>query len=101
MVNSPLDRIRTKFTPPEVARRWGVDAAKVIAWIRSGELRAIDAATRRGGRPRYLIDAVAIADFEALRATVPPAPRAVRRRRSRPAEVVEFFGPNGEILRTI
>jgi hypothetical protein len=30
---------RTELTPPEVAARWGVAPEKILAWIRSGELR--------------------------------------------------------------
>lgn len=73
---------RTKSTPPQVAERFGVSADKVLAWVRSGELRAIDAATRKGERPRYLIDESDLAEFERSRAVVPPTPvaRAPRRR---------------------
>lgn len=52
--------------------REGVAAGKVLAWIRSGELRAFDAALRAGGRHRYLIDEADVLAFE--------APRAGRRR---------------------
>jgi len=41
------------LTPPQVAKRFAVDPAKVLCWIRGGELRAVDLATRTGGRPRY------------------------------------------------
>jgi hypothetical protein len=53
---------------------------KIVNWIKSGELRAIDASTRRGGRPRYLIDLRDVAEFEERRATQ-AAPRPRRRRR--------------------
>jgi hypothetical protein len=43
---------RKKITPPQLAAQWGVDVAKIITWIRSGELRAINAATDRNGRAR-------------------------------------------------
>src|SRR5437660_5835359 len=43
---------KVKLTPPEVAKMWGITPEKVIAFIRSGELRAINVATRLGGRPR-------------------------------------------------
>lgn len=68
---------RTKLTPPEVARRWGVKPSKIIGWIRSGELRAIDASASVGGRPRYLIDLDDLAVFEAKR-TVGPLPKVKR-----------------------
>ena len=58
-----------KFTPPELARRYGVEPCKVIAWIRSGELRALNVATRATGRPRYLIGEEDIARFEQGRST--------------------------------
>lgn len=61
---------REKLTPPELAARWGVSADKVLIWIRGGELRAIDASTRRGGRPRYLIDVEDIKTFEVARSTI-------------------------------
>jgi hypothetical protein len=80
---------RTKISPPELARRYGCDVHKVLSWIRSGELRAIDASTTRGGRPRFLIDLADLLVFEQSRAIQPPVPR-VRRRRQDP-NVIEFF----------
>ena len=62
---------RQKFTPPQVARRWGIGVEKGIAWIRSGELKAINTATRSNGRPRYLIDEDDLAVFEARRIGMP------------------------------
>ena len=80
---------RRKLTPPEYARQLGVDTAKVLKWIRSGELRAIDASTHRGNKPRYLIDQADIIAFEASRAVQPPTPSPKRRKAS--GEVIEFF----------
>ena len=34
---------RSKLSPPQLARLWGGRPGKVLAWIRSGELRAIAA----------------------------------------------------------
>ena len=62
---------------------------KVLHWIKAGELGAINAATDRNGRPRYLIDQSDIAIFEASRAVQPPTPR-IRRRPADPS-VIEFF----------
>ncbi len=84
---------RTKVTPPQLAARLGVSATKIVAWIRSGELRAINAATKAGGRPRWLIDEADIAAFEARRsAQISPrtASRTPRRRKADPA-VIEFY----------
>jgi len=80
---------KTKLTPPELAKLWGIDVQKVLHWIKAGELRAINLATRRDGRPRYAIDQADIALFEAARAVQPPAPR-VRRRRVDPS-IIQFF----------
>jgi hypothetical protein len=84
----PLDG-RTKITPPELAARWGIDAHKILSWVRSGELRAIDVSTRRGGKPRYLIDQADIAVFEQRRTVQPPAP--IPRRRRKASNIVEYF----------
>ena len=65
---------KRKFTPLEVAVMWGVSKEKIIAWIRSGELRAIDASTQRAHRPRFLVDLTDLQDFEARRAVI-PAPK--------------------------
>ena len=82
--------VRSKLTPPQLAALWGVDAGKIIGWIRSGELPAIDASTRRNQRPRYLIDRAAIEAFERSRAVVPPPSPAPRRKRAA-SGIVEFF----------
>ena len=80
---------RTKLSPPQLAAAWGIDVAKVLTWIKAGELRAINAATDRNGRARYLIDQADISIFELSRAVQPPTPR-IRRRRKDPS-VIEFF----------
>ncbi|MBP7937822.1 MAG: helix-turn-helix domain-containing protein [Phycisphaerae bacterium] len=80
-----------KLTPPEVARIFRVDAKKVISWIRSGELRAVNVATRIDGRPRYVIDREDIAAFELRRQVVPPAPRRRRYRREYDHDVIKFY----------
>jgi excisionase family DNA binding protein len=83
----PADR--QKLTPPQLARRLGVSPDKILAWIRSGELRALNAATNRGGRPRWLIDEADVMTFETLR-SAPSRPSTRRRRRSMD-QVIEFF----------
>jgi hypothetical protein len=88
---------KRKVTPPELARRWGISADKVVHWIVSGELRAIDASTRRDKRPRYLIDEDDIAAFEAARQVTPPAPAPTRRKRSKlPSGFVRHFRRDDE-----
>jgi hypothetical protein len=64
--------IPTKITPRALARRYRVSPDKILAWIRSGELRAVNIATKPGGRPRYAIDEADVAAFEERRTAVQP-----------------------------
>jgi hypothetical protein len=79
---------RRKVTPPELAARWGIAPEKIIGWILAGELRAINGASKPGGKPRYLIDEDDIAAFERGRQVSQPLPRAKRRNRT---EIVRNF----------
>jgi hypothetical protein len=79
-------RERKVWTPPELARRYGVNPDKVVSWIDAGELAAMNLATTTGGRPRYKITDEAVQAFEARRAVVPAAP--VRRRKRPPAAAI-------------
>lgn len=83
-------RRRTKVTPPKLARQWGISPDKLLGWIRSGELRAINAAARLGGRPKYLIDLADVAEFEERRVVQPP-PKTPRRRQKPSGNVIKFF----------
>lgn len=82
---------RTKLTPPQIAGLWGVSTEKVLVWITTGQLRAIDAASRRGERPRYLVDLKDLEAFERSRAVTPPTQPAPRRKRSAGVATKEFF----------
>jgi predicted site-specific integrase-resolvase len=66
--------------PREVALLYRVSVHTVLAWIRSGELRAVNVA--RGPRPRWIITEAALAAFEAARsAPTPPLRRRNSNRR--------------------
>ncbi len=78
------------LTPPTVAEALGVNQTKVLTWIRSGELAAINVAARVGGRPRWRINQEALDLFLLRRAAQPPAPVTRRRRRADP-QVIQFF----------
>jgi transposase len=69
---------KTFLKPPAIAKRYGVSNAKVIGWIRSGELAAINLASRGCTRPRYAVSPESLEQFERARQVVPPA--AVPRR---------------------
>ena len=70
-------------SPPEYARRLGVKPDKVLAWINTGELRAVNTATFRGARPRWRIPPDSIIAFENSRAAKSPV-KGRRRQREKP-----------------
>jgi len=78
------------FSPNQVAHRLSVGVHTVLAWIASGELRALNTARKATGRPRWKITSEALVSFEAKR-TVGPVPRATRRRR-RISGYTDYFG---------
>jgi excisionase family DNA binding protein len=77
------------LTVAEVARRYRVGPDKVRAWIRSGELAAINTAAMRCGKPRFVVTEESLASFERARnAAVPAAPK---RRRDRKPALIDFY----------
>lgn len=71
----------TYLSPRQLARQLGVGPAKIIGWIRRGELRAINVATRLVGKPRYRISPAAVAQWEQGRSATPERQAKPRRRR--------------------
>ncbi|MHB8951802.1 MAG: helix-turn-helix domain-containing protein [Pirellulaceae bacterium] len=67
-------------TPPKIAALYTVKPAKVLKWIETGELVAINLAESPNGRPRWRVSPEALADFERRRSSRPPIPRAKKRR---------------------
>jgi hypothetical protein len=76
------------LTVADVARRYRVGADKVRAWIRRGELRAINTADFACARPRWVIPPEALAGFEQRRLGGPP-PKKERRRR--PVTTMDYY----------
>jgi hypothetical protein len=76
------------LTVTDVARRYRVSPDKVRAWIKRGELAAINTAAVLCARPRYVVLPDALATFEKRRAGGPP-PKPARRRKRR--EIVDYF----------
>lgn len=90
-------RTRHWLTPPEIARERGIRTGKVLEWIHSGELEAINHASSRVGSPRWRVSREALDRFDAARSNRAgligaggQADRARRRRCSSP-HVEEFF----------
>ena len=78
------------LTVRDVCRRYGVTEHTVLAWIRAGELRAVNVGRRQGAKkPRWRITPESLEAFEARRTATPAPPRL--RRRTRPAEVIECY----------
>lgn len=71
----------TAYTPPALARLLGVRADTVVAWIRAGELPAVDVSRPGTQRPRYRVLPDEWERFLRRRAVgVRPPPRTRRRR---------------------
>jgi len=71
-----------------VARRYRVGEDKVRGWIRRGELAAINTAATLCGKPRWVISAEALAEFERRRAGGPPPKPPCRRRRQ---QAIDYY----------
>ncbi len=82
------------ITVKEYAQRLGIAGDKILAWIRAGELQALNVATRNTGRPRYRLMPEAIERFERARSTAVislPSPARRRKRRRTRADVPERY----------
>jgi hypothetical protein len=79
-----------RLTPPQVAKRYGVNPDTVRSWIASNELRAVNVAAPGSTRPRYRVEPEALAEFDLRRQTREKAPRQ-RRRRAKHDLIVRRF----------
>jgi len=88
--DTAADPLPRGYTPNELARVLRVSPDRVRAWIKAGELSAIDTAPPRSGRPRYVILPVHLEAFERRhRASTTgdkPAPR-----RKKQTGIVDFY----------
>ncbi|MGE3108841.1 MAG: hypothetical protein AB7G11_17365 [Phycisphaerales bacterium] len=62
-----------------------------MAWIRSGELEAVNCAENKVGKPRWRISQVALDLFDRTRSSRSAAPPAPARRTLRVSGVQEFY----------
>jgi hypothetical protein len=86
---SPAFPQKQIYTVKDLQLRYGVGESTVLAWIHSGELKAINVGVEPGKRrPRWRITAEAVQAFEAGRTPTPSLP-AVRRRKQ--DQVIEFY----------
>jgi hypothetical protein len=82
--------VETAVTPPQLAARWHVSSEKILTWIANGELAALNVATRRGQRPRWIISPEAVDAFERAR-TAKPVTRQQRVHHAQPAGGKPWF----------
>jgi excisionase family DNA binding protein len=88
-ISTPSFPSQLGLTVREVARRYRVGEDKVRNWVARGELKAINTAAVLCGRPRWVIPAEALADFEKRRRGGPaPKPQCRRRRK---AHEIDFY----------
>lgn len=78
------------FGIKQICERFGVGEHTVLAWIRNGELAAINVARKPDGKPKWKITPSALEAFELLRTPSPPATTG-RRRRKKTENVIEFY----------
>jgi transposase len=76
----PEQLVGRGLTVRDLAARYRVGPDKIRAWIRKGELKAIDTASSRVGKPRWVFLPHHLAEFERGREAGPP-PKAARRSR--------------------
>jgi len=81
------DALESGFTVADLARRYRVSPDKIRAWIRVGELCAINTSTALCGKPRFVVTADALVAFEQRRHAGSP-PKAKRRRK---AQQIDFY----------
>ncbi len=80
------------YTPPELAQILDVAHGKVLAWIRSGELPAVDLSTDRRERPRYKVSETDLKQFLSVRSTkAKPVTTGRRAKRQRTAADDELY----------
>jgi hypothetical protein len=60
------------YSPPQLAKRWGVAHEKVLILIKTGQLRAVNLAVNPKGRPRYRIFSAEVQRFEEARSNHRP-----------------------------
>ena len=78
------------LSPADIAASRGINVVKVLTWIKTGELKAVNVATCAGRLPRWRISPADLEAFDTARAAVPQAP-VTRRARRKAGHVVEFF----------
>jgi hypothetical protein len=77
------------YTTADLAARWRIGQGKILAWIRSGGLPAVNVAATVLGRARFVVLPEAVLEFERRRSTLPP-PRQARRKKTT-QQIIDFY----------
>jgi hypothetical protein len=86
--SATLSSLSRGLTVSDAARRYRVSPDKVRAWIRRGELHAINTAATLCGKPRWVIPPEALMQFEKGRCGGQvPKPQRQRRRQAQ----IDFY----------
>jgi hypothetical protein len=86
---TPAASVPRGLTVRDVARRYRVSPKRVRAWIRRGELAALNTADVRSPKPRFVVTPEALERFERGRQAAAPPPKARRARRA--TGLVDYF----------
>lgn len=79
------------FQVRDIAERYAVREHTVLAWIRAGELQAMNVGVRpKSGKPRWRITTAALEAFEAARSATPEPARKPRRKKQ-DDDVIRFY----------
>jgi hypothetical protein len=70
------------YSVADLARRWKIGEDKVRAFLRKGELVAVNVATNLSGRQQWRISPESVEHFERRRSSAPPPTPQRRRRRA-------------------
>lgn len=76
-------------TPPAIAKMLAIKVDKVHAWIHAGELKAVNVAQKRSGRPRWRVLDEHLEEFLRSRQSVQPTPP--RRRKTKVCAGNQYF----------
>jgi hypothetical protein len=77
------------FTVADLARRFTVKPHVILAFIRAGELRALNIAAPGAKRPHWRIMPADLAAFEARRAATPDEPPPARRKKQHAVDMID------------
>jgi hypothetical protein len=95
MPGTTEQRVQTKLlTTADVAKHFIVNIDKILGFINSGELEAINIAKDANGKnPRWRITPEALADFERRRSSAPPAKPSRRKQPASDSYQPKYYKP--------